>query len=170
MGTSLILPLPDHAHAPTGPGCEKRALRSHPFVNISESTTWRTGKKAEWGLCRWVWFPFNDEKNACLLWADDKLIHKMLHKCSLLSCRVNVNNIKENIPPFRWKGLTFKALHNGAGMGYTLSNGLFVYSAFHRIVTEGDNKRERFRSWACSLFLHLCVWFFFNDNSLRTSQ
>lgn len=45
MGTSLILPLPDHAQAPTGPGCEKRALHSHHFINISESTTRTTGKK-----------------------------------------------------------------------------------------------------------------------------
>lgn len=94
----------------------------HQYFRIYDMKYWKEIKQ-NGGLCRWVWFPFNDEKNACLLWADDKLIQKMLHKCSLLSCRVKVNNIKENIPLFSWKGLTFKALHNGAGMGYTLSNG-----------------------------------------------
>lgn len=50
----------------------------------------------------------------------------MLYKCFLLSCRVKVNDIKENIFSFSWKGFTFKVLYNGVGMGYILLNG-FVY-------------------------------------------
>lgn len=145
MRTFLILPLPDCAQAPVGAGCEKRAHFLHIPSLIFRIYNMKDGKetKQNGGLCGWVWFPFNDEKNACLLWVDDKLIQKMLHKCSLLSCRVKVNDIKENIPPFSWKGLTFKALHNGAGMGYTLSNGPVHLFSFPQNSAKEDNKGER---------------------------
>lgn len=173
MGTFLIPLLSDHAHAPTGPGCEKTARDSHiPSLivqNLGHEGPEET--KQNGGLCRWVWFPFNDEKNACLFWADDKLIQKTLHKCSLLSCRVKVNNIKENIPLFSWKPLMFKALHNGAGMGYSVK----WPSSFTQLSTVlWQKRRMRERDFAHVVVVCFCTcgflgFCFFNDNSLRIS-
>lgn len=151
---NVVLQNEDISHSPTpwpypsshwGWVWDWSTLLSHLFINISESTTWRTGKKQSrmGDYVDGFGFPLMMRKNACLLGADDKLIQKMLHKCSLLSFRVKVNNIKENIPPFSWKGLTFKALHNRAGVGYTLSNGPVHLFSFPQNFAKEDNEGER---------------------------
>lgn len=72
--------------------------------------------------------------------AQDKLILETLHRFSLLSFRVNVNNIKENIPLFCWKGLKFKALQDEAAMGWTLPNGLVRLLSFPWALAKEDNR------------------------------
>lgn len=85
----------------------------------------------------------------------------MLHKCSLLSFRVKVNNVKKKkIPLSIEKDL--RSGHCTMGLVWvTLSEGLVHLPRFPQDFAKEDRKGRRLRgrlnSCTCSLFLHLWV-------------